>query len=192
MTQLHVTKQLPIMYLLIISVQQGAKHMQVQRMREDLAQTSAEKQEQESTIIEQQDHIEKLQDSCRELQEAAQALKEDGEQKYAASLAQSKQDRKEQVSAFTAQACHALCPPALTITHHHPPSTTTQHSPALQLLQSGGVQLKCIPRIAQGVNRAGNGRERRLDVPKLLDLQRRLVLHELMWLCENEMMYACV
>lgn len=71
--------------------------VQVQRMREDLAQTSADKQEQESTIIEQQDHIEKLQDSCRELQEAAQALKEDGEQKYAASLVQSKQDRKEQV-----------------------------------------------------------------------------------------------
>lgn len=70
---------------------------QVQRSREDLAQTSAEKQEHESTIIEQQDHIEKLQDSCRELQEAAQALQQDGDQKYAASLAQIKQDRKQQV-----------------------------------------------------------------------------------------------
>ena len=70
---------------------------QVQRSREDLAQTSAEKQEHESTIIEQQDHIEKLQESCRELQEAAQALQQDGDQKYAASLAQIKQDRKQQV-----------------------------------------------------------------------------------------------
>ena len=60
-------------------------------------QTSSEKREHESTIIEQQDHIEKLQDSCRELQEAAQALKQDGDQKYAASLAQIKQDRKQQV-----------------------------------------------------------------------------------------------
>lgn len=62
-----------------------------------MVRVSAERQEHESTIIEQQDHIERLQDSCRELQEAAQALKEDGEQKYAASVAQTKQDRKQQV-----------------------------------------------------------------------------------------------
>ena len=81
-------------------------------MREDLAQTSAEKHEHESTIIEQQDHIEKLQDSCRELQEAAQALKQDGDQKYAASLAQIKQDRKQQVQSHS-RCCRVQAPDAV-------------------------------------------------------------------------------
>ena len=56
-----------------------------------------EKHEHESTIIEQQDHIEKLQDNCRELQEAAQAVQQDSDVKYAASIAQMKQERKQQV-----------------------------------------------------------------------------------------------
>ena len=57
----------------------------------------SEKHEHESTIIEQQDHIEKLQDNCRELQEAAQAVQQDSDVKYAASIAQMKQERKQQV-----------------------------------------------------------------------------------------------
>lgn len=71
--------------------------MQVQRLQEDLTHLEQEKHEHESTIIEQQDHIEKLQDSCQELQEAAQALQQDSDLKYAASIAQMKTERKQQV-----------------------------------------------------------------------------------------------
>ena len=72
-----------------------------------------EKQEHESTIIEQQDHIEKLQDSCRELQEAGQALQQDSDLKYAASIAQMKQERKQQVPSmsFKHEMLHAQLPP---------------------------------------------------------------------------------
>ena len=66
-------------------------------MQEDLSHLETEKQEHESTIIEQQDHIEQLQDNCRELQEAAQAVQHDSDLKYAASIAQMKQERKQQV-----------------------------------------------------------------------------------------------
>ena len=69
----------------------------MQRLEEDVRHLDAEKHEHESTIIEQQDHIEKLQDSCRELQEAAQALQQDSDLKYAASIAQMKAERKQQV-----------------------------------------------------------------------------------------------
>ena len=72
--------------------------LQVQRLEEDVRHLDAEKHEHESTIIEQQDHIEKLQDSCRELQEAAQALQQDSDLKYAASIAQMKTERKQQVA----------------------------------------------------------------------------------------------
>ncbi len=70
---------------------------QVQRLQEDVSHLETEKHEHESTIIEQQDHIEKLQDNCRELQEAAQAVQQDSDVKYAASIAQMKQERKQQV-----------------------------------------------------------------------------------------------
>lgn len=69
----------------------------MQRLEEDVRHLAAEKHEHEGTIIEQQDHIEKLQDSCRELQEAAQALQQDSDLKYAASIAQMKTERKQQV-----------------------------------------------------------------------------------------------
>lgn len=71
---------------------------QVQRLQEDVRHLDGEKHEHESTIIEQQDHIEKLQDSCRELQEAGQAVQQDSELKYAASVAQMKAERKQQVT----------------------------------------------------------------------------------------------
>lgn len=77
----------------------------MQRLEEDVRHLDGEKHEHESTIIEQQDHIEKLQDSCRELQEAGQALQQDSDLKYAASIAQMKAERKqqvEQVSTFPA------------------------------------------------------------------------------------------
>lgn len=69
---------------------------EVQRLQEDVSHLDSEKHEHESTIIEQQDHIEKLQDNCRELQEAAQAVQQDSDVKYAASIAQMKQERKQQ------------------------------------------------------------------------------------------------
>ncbi|DBA70669.1 TPA: hypothetical protein ACH3X2_012048 [Trebouxia sp. C0005] len=69
---------------------------EVQRLQEDVSHLETEKHEHESTIIEQQDHIEKLQDNCRELQEAAQAVQQDSDVKYAASIAQMKQERKQQ------------------------------------------------------------------------------------------------
>lgn len=71
--------------------------LQLQRLQEDVRHLDGEKHEHESTIIEQQDHIEKLQDSCRELQEAAQALQQDSDLKFAASIAQMKAERKQQV-----------------------------------------------------------------------------------------------
>ena len=71
--------------------------VQVQRLQEDVSHLEGEKHEHESTIIEQQDHMEKLQDNCRELQEAAQAVQQDSDVKYAASIAQMKQERKQQV-----------------------------------------------------------------------------------------------
>ena len=69
----------------------------MQRLQEDVTHLDTEKQEHESTTIEQQDHIEQLQDNCQELQEAAQAVQHDSDIKYAASIAQMKQERKQQV-----------------------------------------------------------------------------------------------
>lgn len=85
---------------LIIQALENHNHVcsQVQRLQEDVRHLDGEKHEHESTIIEQQDHIEKLQDSCRELQEAGQAVQQDSELKYAASIAQMKAERKQQVT----------------------------------------------------------------------------------------------
>ena len=67
-----------------------------------------EKSEHESTIIEQQDHIEQLQSNCRELQEAAQAVQHDSDVKYAASIAQMKQERKQQVQRLSCTVASAV------------------------------------------------------------------------------------
>ena len=80
----------------------------MRRLEEDVRHLDREKHEHESTIIEQQDHIEKLQDSCRELQEAAQALQQDSDLKYAASIAQLKTERKQQVEVSSVSAFYAF------------------------------------------------------------------------------------